>query len=121
MILGIDPKVDYAFKYLFGRERNLEILLLLLNAILRPPPDEQLAELELLNPFNGKDFLEDKLSILDIKARDTSGRLFNIEMQLLVTSAFRERLGYYGAKLNQTQRPEGMGYQQPRATTAISV
>jgi len=117
MLLGIDPKVDYAFKYLFGRERNRPLLLLLLNAILRP--QEPLAELELLNPFNEKDFEDDKLSILDIKAKDRLGRLFNIEMQLLATRAFRERLLYYGAKLYQGQLQEGMAYQQLRPTTVI--
>jgi hypothetical protein len=36
MILGIDPKVDYAFKRLFGREQNVALLISLLNAVLQP-------------------------------------------------------------------------------------
>lgn len=35
--LGIDPKVDYAFKRVFGRVTNRDILLHLINAVLRPP------------------------------------------------------------------------------------
>ena len=119
MVVGIDPKVDYAFKYLFGREQNLPLLLVLLNAVLQLPDDEQLVGLELLNPFNDKDSLDDKLSILDIKARDQSGRQFNIEMQLLVYGDFRQRVLYYWAKLHQGQLQEGMDYNELRPTTTI--
>ncbi len=38
MLLGIDPKVDYAFKYLFGREVNLPILIDVLESVLGNPP-----------------------------------------------------------------------------------
>jgi hypothetical protein len=34
MILGIDPKVDYVFKWLFGKESHVALLLSLLNAVL---------------------------------------------------------------------------------------
>lgn len=34
MILDIDPKVDYAFKHLFGRESTRPLLIHLLNCIL---------------------------------------------------------------------------------------
>jgi predicted transposase/invertase (TIGR01784 family) len=95
MIPRIDPKVDYAFKRLFGREPNQALAVHLLNAVLKPPPAERVVELELLNPFNDKDRLDDKLSILDIKARDQSGRQFNVEMQLLANRYFRQRVPYY--------------------------
>jgi PD-(D/E)XK nuclease family transposase len=39
MIPGLDPKVDYAFKKVFGSEANTPILLDLLDAVLKPPPD----------------------------------------------------------------------------------
>ena len=74
MIPRIDPKVDYAFKHVFGREENTPLLIHLLHAVLQPPSQQQITALELLNPFNDKDALDDKLSILDIKARDASGR-----------------------------------------------
>ena len=38
MILGIDPKVDYAFKHLLGREATRPILIDVLDAILNPDP-----------------------------------------------------------------------------------
>src|SRR5262249_16304814 len=86
MILGIDPKVDYAFKHLFGREATRPILINVLDNVLNPAPGHQIGDVELLNPFNPKEALDDKLSILDIKARDQAGRQFNVEMQMV---AFR--------------------------------
>jgi hypothetical protein len=39
MIPGIDPKVDYAFKKVFGSEANIALLRSLLEAVLKPSPD----------------------------------------------------------------------------------
>jgi predicted transposase/invertase (TIGR01784 family) len=119
MIVGIDPKVDYAFKILFGREQNIALLIHLLNATLEREPGEQVTELELQNPFQDKDFLDDKLAILDIKARDQSGRQFNVEMQMLGLGAFRPRVLYYWATLHSSQLQEGENYHRLRPTVTI--
>jgi predicted transposase/invertase (TIGR01784 family) len=119
MVPGIDPKVDYAFKRLFGREPNQALSIHLLNAVLAPPPDQRVVDLELLNPFNDKDRLDDKLSILDVKARDQSGRQFNVEMQLLASRYFRQRVPYYWARLHQSQLQEGQDYRVLRPTLSI--
>src|SRR5262249_2441566 len=79
MVPQVDHKVDYAFKRLFGREPNRALSIHLLNAVLEPPSTARVVALDLLNPFNDKDHLDDKLSILDIKARDQSGWQFNVE------------------------------------------
>src|SRR5438132_10436556 len=120
MILGIDPKVDYAFKHLFGREATRPILIDLLDNILDPGPGRELRDLELLNPFNPKEALDDKLSILDIKARDDSGRQFNIEMQMLALPHYAQRILYYACKLHQQQLHEGEDYLALRPTDSIS-
>src|ERR1700682_5116026 len=103
MILDIDPKVDYAFKHVFGRDATRPILIDLLNQILQPAAGHEILEIELLNPFNPKETLDDKLSILDIKARDQTGRQFNVEMQMLAFPYYEKRILYYGAKLYQQQ------------------
>ena len=117
MAVGIDPKVDYAFKRVFGDERNADILMHLLNAVLKPR--EPIVRLEVLNPFNEKDFHDDKLSVLDIKARDQTGRLVNVEMQLLLPQHLRSRILYYSASLYRQQLGEGAPYDQLRPATSI--
>jgi predicted transposase/invertase (TIGR01784 family) len=117
MLLGIDPKNDYAFKRLFGHPHELPLLFSLLDAVLQP--EHRLAGLDLLNPFNDKDSLDDKLSILDVKARDHAGRQFNIEMQLLAPAPFRARVLYYWARFYQSQLAEGDSFQILRPTISI--
>jgi predicted transposase/invertase (TIGR01784 family) len=120
MILGILPTVDYAFKHLFGRESTRPILINVLGSVLLPAPGHFIYDLDLLNPFNPKEALDDKLSILDIKARDQSGRQFNVEMQMLAYRYYEKRILYYGCKLHQQQLHEGDDYLKLRPTISIS-
>ncbi len=120
MIIGIDPTVDYAFKHLFGRETTRPILMSVLNEVRNSPPGRRIDDLELLNPFNPKEAFDDKLSILDIKARDQLGRQFNVEMQMLAYRYYEKRIFYYAAKLHQQQLHEGEDYLQLKPTISIS-
>jgi predicted transposase/invertase (TIGR01784 family) len=95
MIIGIEPTVDYASKYLFGRESTKPILIDVLNEIRQLSPGKRIEEIELLNPFNPKETSGDKLSIMDIRARDQTGRMFNIEMQLSAYLFYEKRILYY--------------------------
>jgi predicted transposase/invertase (TIGR01784 family) len=120
MILGIDPKVDYAFKYMLGRDSTRIILIDVLNKVLQPPAGNEIVDVELLNPFNLQETLNDKLSILDIKARDQSGRQFNVEMQMLPYPDYKKRVVYYWSKFHQQQLHEGDEYGISRPTISIS-
>lgn len=115
----IDPKVDYAFKHVFGREQSKSALISLLDAVLQPAAGHKIASLELLNPFNDKEALDDKLSVLDIKARDETGRQFNIEMQMVGYGAFRQRVVYYWSRLHQAQLGEKDDYSDLRPTISV--
>ena len=107
MVPGIDPKVDIVFKRLFGTPANADLLIDLLNAVLGFPPERAVTDVEIVNRFNEKEALDDKLSILDVKARDAAGRQFNVEMQVLPHGAYPKRIVYYLAKLHQQQLREG--------------
>jgi predicted transposase/invertase (TIGR01784 family) len=120
MIIGIDPTVDYAFKHVFGRESTKPILIDVLNGILNPPSKHRVEDLELLNPFNPKEAMDDKLSILDIKTRDQSGRQFNVEMQMLAYRFFEKRIAYYLSKLHHQQLHQGEDYLQLKPTNSIN-
>jgi predicted transposase/invertase (TIGR01784 family) len=118
-MIGVDPKVDYAFKHLFGRDVTRPILIDVLNSILDwPTPHRPRARAA--QPFNPKESLDDKLSILDIKARDQSGRQFNIEMQMLAFPSYEKRVLYYACKLHQLQLREGKDYFTLQPTISIS-
>lgn len=82
MGIGIRPINDFAFKKVFGSPANTLALISLLNAILDPPVP--IVDVVILNPFNLQDFQQDKLSILDVKATDQNGVIYDIEIQIAV-------------------------------------
>ena len=86
MAIGINPTVDFAFKRVLGSPEHPAITLHFLNAVLGGDPF--VTQVEILNPFLEKDFDEDKLAILDVRATDEHGRWLNIEMQTTVTGEF---------------------------------
>ena len=116
----IDPKVDYAFKKVFGSESNVDLLANLINAVRDVPPDRQIVGLEIRNPFNAKETADDKVSVLDIKARDAAGRWYNIEMQMLAPWFFPQRVLYYWAKVYVSQLVEGSDYRDLQPTISIA-
>jgi predicted transposase/invertase (TIGR01784 family) len=113
--MRIDPRIDFAFKRLFGSEANKSILISLLRAVLKI----DIADVQLLNPFNEKDLIDDKVSILDVKARLVDGTLINIEMQMVLKAPYPERALYYWARLYSDQLKQGDDYDQLAQTVAI--
>jgi len=65
---------------------------------------------EIKNPFNIKLHTYDKMSILDLKAEDESGKIYNIEVQLLGNEFFANRSLYYWAKNYSAQLGESSEY-----------
>ena len=55
--------------------------------------------LHFLNAILGKEDDIDKLSILDVEALDSTGRLYDIEMQTTLPAGLSQRLAYYTASL----------------------
>jgi predicted transposase/invertase (TIGR01784 family) len=97
----ISPRVDIAFKKIFGVEENKDLLISLINSIVGA--EDQVSDLTLLNPYNPKNFREDKISILDIKAQGKDGKRFNIEIQISDEADYDKRALYYWAKLYTEQ------------------
>lgn len=97
----IDPRVDIAFKKIFGVEENKDLLISLINSIVSE--EDQVKEVTLLNPYNLKSFRKDKLSVLDIKATGEDGKKFNIEIQISDEADYDKRALYYWAKLYTEQ------------------
>ena len=79
----IDPKIDCVFKALLGAEDNRNLFVHFLNAIIGSDLAAPLTNVDILNPYNDKEFLEDKLSIVDVKAKDSDDNIYQIEIQLV--------------------------------------
>ncbi len=109
MPLGIRPINDFAFKKTFGTPENRPCLISLLNAILRLK--EPIVNLSLENPFNLQDFQDDKLSLLDIKAVNRTGAIYDIEIQLTTYEGLVQRMVFYGCELYAGQLKSGEDYE----------
>jgi predicted transposase/invertase (TIGR01784 family) len=117
MPLGISPLNDFAFKKTFGTPENRESLISLLNAVIKPK--SPISDLTIKNPFNYQEFQEDKLSILDVKAIDDAGVLFDVEVQIRVPAELEKRIVFYGCELYTDQLREGVGYADLAAAYSI--
>jgi len=115
----LNPRVDFAFKKLFGSEENKDILISFINAVLSKA--EPITEVCLLNPYNNKEHRFDKLSILDIKATDNQGHQYNIEMQITDQVYYNQRALYYWSKLYTSQLQEGNAFDDLKKTISINI
>jgi predicted transposase/invertase (TIGR01784 family) len=117
--IGIRAWVDFAFKKIFGKQGNEICLISLLNSVLDLP--RPIESVQYLNPFSMKEFQEDKLICVDVKATDSDGRVFIVEVQLSVTASFVKRALYYASKTYSDQLVEGQGYHDLKATYAVCI
>lgn len=92
----LDPKADLTFKKIFGEHKDL--LISLLNALLPLADDEQIESAEYLSPELVPETYVGKNSIVDVRCRDVKGRQFIVEMQMLWTEAFKQRVLFNASK-----------------------
>jgi len=112
---------DIIFKIVFAKDENKRILMALLNAILGYGGQDAIVDITILNPSIDKETVKEKHSILDIKAVDGQGRLFNIEVQLKSTKDYITRTVYYLSRLFGDQLESGGRYQDLAKTIGISI
>ena len=116
---AIDPKIDCVFKALLGSESNQDLLVHFLNAMLGDDLPAAVVDAVILNPYNEREFLDDKLSIVDVKASDSAGCLYQIEVQLLNLPELPARILYGWADLYSAQLASGEDYLDLKPTYAI--
>ncbi|MFP4121295.1 Rpn family recombination-promoting nuclease/putative transposase [Coleofasciculus sp.] len=114
----ISPKVDYAFKKIFGSEQSKEILISFLNAIIYGE-EKIIQSLTIVNPYNPGQAMTLKDTYLDIKAVLADGSIVVIEMQIARVSAFSKRVIYNLSKAYSNQL--GIGEEYLSLTPVIAV
>jgi predicted transposase/invertase (TIGR01784 family) len=90
----VKPSSDIFVKYLLGREEGKPLLCSFINAVLHDSGFGTIVSIEIKNPFNLKEAIADKETILDIKAKDEKGRLYDVEVQTASDVHFRNRSLY---------------------------
>lgn len=106
----LDPKADLTFKKVFGGHTDLVISFL--NAMLPfEKQEEEITWVEYLDPelVPVNPFRKD--SIVDVRCRDREGRQFIVEMQMMWTSAFKQRVLFNASKAYVSQLGRGYDYE----------
>lgn len=114
------PKIDFAFKLIFGDEKHKDITIAFLAAVL-DVPKEELADLEIINTELFREFKEDKKGILDVRLKTRDGRQINIEIQILMTIFMPERTLFYWSKMYASQIRSGDSYEKLKKCITINI
>ncbi len=110
------PTNDFIFKRIFGKEGNERITKRLLSSIIEDEIDEiSLNEETILE----KDLMNDKMGILDIKAKLVNGTIIDLEMQIANKKDIEKRLLYYWSKIYSTNIKSGEKYKELKRVIVI--
>ena len=104
----LDPKADLTFKKVFGEHPDL--VMSLLNALLPLTPEQEITEVEYLPSELMPDNPMRKYSIVDVRCKDKRGRQFLVEMQMIWSKEFRQRVVLNASKAYARQLKTGEEY-----------
>lgn len=117
----MDLKIDFAFKKLFGTEKNKDITIVFLNAILKRTGRDTIKEVTFKNVEIVGEHRNDKQSRLDILVTTQDNHQINVEIQFTNKFDMVNRSIYYWSCLYSHQSERGMGYTELKPTIAINI
>ncbi|MBD8982535.1 MAG: Rpn family recombination-promoting nuclease/putative transposase, partial [Bacteroides cellulosilyticus] len=105
----LNPRADLTFKRVFGEHPDL--VMSLLNALLPLAANQEITDIEYLpsemvpeNPLR-------KNSIVDVRCKDKQGRQFLVEMQMIWSPEFTQRVLFNASKAYVRQINTGEEYE----------
>ena len=105
----LDPKADLTFKKVFGE--HPELVKSLLNALLPfKSKEEEITSVTYLTPEMVPQTPTRKYSIVDVRCEDALGRLFIVEMQMVWSVEFKQRVLFNASKAYVKQLNRGEDY-----------
>lgn len=117
----VDIKNDVAFRKIFGNENRTEVLISFLNAVLCLQDNKKISEATILTSFQLPELRGGKVTIVDVKAKDQSGKTYIVEMQVAEVDGFNKRVLYYASKSYSSQISRGDEYENLMPTLFIGI
>ena len=117
----LDPKNDFAFKRIFGQERNSDILIPFINDMLGFEGKDKIETISFIPPSQDPDIAYKKQSLVDVLCADQQGRRYIVEMQVARGKGFEKRAMYYAAKAYANQLDIGEKYDQLKAIIFLAI
>lgn len=105
----LNPKADLTFKRVFGEHPDL--VMSLLNALLPLNPGQEIMEIQYLTPEMVPENPLRKYSIVDVRCKDKCGRQFIVEMQMIWSPEFKQRVLFNASKAYVRQMDAGEQYE----------
>jgi predicted transposase/invertase (TIGR01784 family) len=116
----INPKIDFAFKKIFGSCDSKDILINFLNAILYEA-QPVIEDLEIIDAQPGNPTFRFQETQLDVKATINHGRIAIIEIQLLNVHSFEKRFLYNTAKTYSLQLTGQERYEKLKTVISLKI
>lgn len=117
----MDLKIDYSFKQLFGNEKNKEITVVFLNAILQRTGWSRIKDITFINTEAGGEYVDDKQSRLDILVRTETNEQINVEIQFTNNFDMIKRAIYYWSGAYRQPMLTRMTYSELNPVISINI
>ena len=117
----VDIKNDVAFRKIFGNENKKEVLISFLNAVLLLQKNNKIVDVDILTPYQLPELKGGKVTIVDVKAKDETGKFYIVEMQVAEVDGFDSRVLYYASKSYSAQIQRGDDYEKLRPIFFIGI
>ncbi|MEG5064335.1 Rpn family recombination-promoting nuclease/putative transposase [Microcoleus sp. B3-A4] len=116
----INPKIDFAFKKIFGSSDSKDILINFLNAILYEA-QPVIEDLEIIDSQPEPQTLPTQDTHLDVKATINGGRIALVEIQLINVPSFGNRVLYNAAKSYSQQLTGKERYETLKTVISLKI
>lgn len=116
----IDPKIDFAFKKIFGSSDSKDILISFLNAILYEA-QPLIEDLEIIDSQPENPTLGAQETRLDVKATINGDRIALVEIQLINVPSFGNRVLYNAAKSYSQQLTGKDRYERLKTVISLKI
>ncbi|GIN72061.1 hypothetical protein J14TS2_25360 [Bacillus sp. J14TS2] len=117
----MDLKVDFAFKQLFGNEKNKEITVVFLNSILQKTGRGIIKDILFTNTEAGGEYVDDKQSRLDLLVVTDIDEQIHVEIQFTNKYDMIKRSIYYWAGAYRNPLEKGMDYHVLQPVITINI
>ena len=119
-VISLNLKNDIIFKAVYGRENNecKQALIAVLNLVLDRTSDP-ITKITYKNPFNTREKVDQKESVMDIKAETNSNEIIDLEIHLFYDDDFVPRNIYYHSGMIMQSLAPGEKYGKIKKTISI--
>jgi predicted transposase/invertase (TIGR01784 family) len=117
----LDPKNDFAFKKIFGQEKNKDILIHFLNDVLDHTTMGIIQDVSFIDLQLAPEIEARKQSFVDILCTDEKGSRFIVEMQVARQDHFVKRAQFYAAKAYGSQMRKGGKYEDLKEIVFLAI